>query len=174
LGSKADHSPYPYSCLKVFVHAGIDPVPVLRDGYLAVVRRDRLRNPAKVGQRIVVDPDPVRDVVAGHAFDIEIVAERQGGNKDGYGRGQTGIVTVVERQRFTGEIQFQIDAGKQLKRIGKITTIHTAAQLPWAGLGLLLPPRVALLFRRLRALSIWSCASFQTCVLLSSFILQKD
>jgi len=53
-------------CLKIPVHAGIDPVPVLRDGYLAVVRRDRLRDPAKVGQRIVVDPDPVRDVAAGH------------------------------------------------------------------------------------------------------------
>jgi len=109
---------------------GIDITRYRYDEYLAVVRRDRLRDPAKVGQRIVVDPDPVRDVAAGHAFDIEIVAERQGGNKDGYGRGQTGIVTVVERQRFTGEIQFQIDAGNALDvegNLGAVEPVRVAA-----------------------------------------------
>lgn len=34
--------------------------------------------------------------------------------KDGYRRDQTGIVTVVERQRFPGKILFQIDAGNAL------------------------------------------------------------
>jgi len=96
-------------CLKILVQAGIDPVLVFRDGYLTVVRRDCLRNPAKVGQRVVVGSDPVEDVAAGHAFNVEIVAERQCGNKDGYGHSQTGIVTVVERQCFPGKIQFQID-----------------------------------------------------------------
>ena len=61
-------------CLKVSVQRRTHPVFVLGNRYLAVIGSNRLRDTAKVVQRIVVDTEPVGNITAGHALDVEVVA----------------------------------------------------------------------------------------------------
>ncbi len=96
----------------------------------AVVGRDRLGNPAEIGNGIVVDPDPIVDVAADYSFDVEIIAERQRGHKNGYFRGQFGITPVMKAQRFPGEVQFQIHTGKPLNVEGDLGAVKPGGITP--------------------------------------------
>ena len=100
--------------LEILVEAGFDPVLVLGDSDLTVVRRNRLSDASKVGNGVVVDSKPVADVAAGHSLDVEIVAERQGGDEDGHFGSRFRIAPVMDAQRFPGKVQFQVDAGDPL------------------------------------------------------------
>ena len=110
--------------LKVLVQARIDPIFVFGNGHLAIIRRNRLCDPTKIGNGIVVHPDPVADIAAGHSLDIEIIAVRQCRHKDGYFGGHLQIAAVVNAQRLSGIIQFCIDSGKPLNVEGNLGAVE--------------------------------------------------
>ena len=60
-------------CLEVFVYGGSYPVLIFCHCHLAVVRSNGLGDSAEVSQRVIVDSQPVCDVAAGHAFDVEVI-----------------------------------------------------------------------------------------------------
>lgn len=109
--------------LEILIDAGIDPVLVLGDSDLTVVRRNRLSDASKVGNG-VVDPKPVADVAAGHSLDVEIIAERQGGDEDGHFGGRFRIAPVMDAQRFPGKVQFQVGTGDPLNVEGDLGAVQ--------------------------------------------------
>ena len=97
---KHDRSVVRRPCLEFRVQARINPILVLGNCNLAVIRRNGLRNAAEILQSVVVHANPVGDVAAGHAFNVEKIAERQGRNKDGDLRQRFRITDVTKPQGF--------------------------------------------------------------------------
>ena len=110
--------------LKLFVNARVDPILVLGNSNLTVVRGNGLRDSAKVGQCVIVDTDPVADIAIGKSLDVEVVAERERGNEDRNRSQVVRITAVVDDQRFSGVIQFCIDSGITLDMEGDILVAH--------------------------------------------------
>ena len=116
--------------LEVLVHTGVDPILVLSNRYFAVVGRNRLGNPTEIRNGVVVDPNPVADVAAGHSFDVEIIAKRQCRHEDGYSRGQIRITTVMKVQSLSRKVQFGIDAGETLNMEGNLGAVKPVGVAP--------------------------------------------
>src|SRR5699024_6983616 len=85
---------------------------------------------AKIGQRVIVDPDPVPDIAFRHAFGIKVVTISEGGDKDGDLCGLFRIPAVMQIELLTGIIQFEIDAGITLDMEGQLFGISPFAVTP--------------------------------------------
>lgn len=110
--------------LKILVDARIDPVSVFCNCHLTVVRDDGLSDAAKVGKGIVVDPDPVADIAAGHTLNVEIIAVGHGSNKDRDRDSLLWISSIMDAQRLSGEVQLQIDTGIALNVEGDLIALE--------------------------------------------------
>ena len=106
--------------LKFRIQARINPILVLSNRNLAVIRRNSLCDATEILQGIVVHADPVADIAAGHALNVEQIAERQGCNKD-RDLGQCFQITdVTKPEVFPSKIQFRINAGIALNIEGYV------------------------------------------------------
>ena len=120
--------------LEVLVHAGIDPILVFRNSYLAVIRGNRLCDSAKVRNGIVVDTDPVAYIAGYHSFCVEVITERQRSHEDGDGSQFLWVATVAKNQGLSSIIQFRIHAGIALNMKCNFCAVQpvciTPAKLP--------------------------------------------
>ena len=117
-------------CLEVFIQDRADPVFVPGNRHLAVIRGNRRSHAAKIGQRVIVYPDPVPDIAFRHAFGIKVVTISEGGDKDGDLCGLFRIPAVMQIELLTGIIQFEIDAGITLDMEGQLFGISPFAVTP--------------------------------------------
>lgn len=122
--------------LEVLVHAGTDPVFILRNSYLAVIRGNRLGDSAKISNSVIVDPDPIAYIAGYHSFCVKVIAERQCCHEDGDGGQFLWVTTVAENQVLACKIQFRIHAGITLNMKRDLCTVQpvciTPAELPVA------------------------------------------
>src|SRR5699024_11252936 len=49
--------------------------------YFAIIRGDRRCHAAKIGQSIIIDPDPVPDIAFGHSFSVKVITIGEGSDK---------------------------------------------------------------------------------------------
>ena len=78
-------------CLEIFIQDRADPVLVPGNCYFAIIRGDCRRHAAKIGQSIIVDPDPVPDIAFGHSFSVKVITVGEGSDKD---RDLCGLIRV--------------------------------------------------------------------------------
>ena len=69
-------------CLEIFIQDRADPVFIPGNCYFAIIRGDCRRHAAKIGQSIIVDPDPVPDIAFGHSLSVKIITVGEGSDKD--------------------------------------------------------------------------------------------
>lgn len=117
-------------CLEVFIQDRTDPVLVPGNRHLAVIRGNRWSHAAKIGQRVIVHPDPVPDITFRHAFGIKVVTISESSNKDGDLCGFFRIPAVMQIKLLTDVIQFEIDAGITLDVEGQLFGISPFAATP--------------------------------------------
>ena len=117
-------------CLKISIKARLDPVFVFEHRDLAVIRGDRLGNSAKVSDRIIVHPDPVAYITAGHAFNIEVITVRKGGNKNGNSRGIVRILPVMQAKGLSCVIQLKVNARMPRKVECNLFIVHPVSITP--------------------------------------------
>lgn len=77
--------------LEIFIQDRADPVLVPGNCYFAIIRGDRWSHAAKIGQSIIIDPDPVPDIAFGHSFSVKVITVGEGSDKD---RDLCGLIRV--------------------------------------------------------------------------------
>ena len=98
-------------CLEVFIQDRADPIFIPGNRHLAVIRGNRRSHAAKIGQRVIIHPDPVPDIAFGHSFSVKVITVGEGRDKDRDLCGLIWIPAVMQIKLLTGVIQFEIDAG---------------------------------------------------------------
>ena len=107
-------------CLKIFIQDRADPVLVPGNRHLTVIRGNRWSHAAKIGQRVIVDPDPVPDIAFRHAFSIKVITVSEGSDKDGDLCGLFRIPTVMQAKLLPCIVKFEIDARITLNVKGQL------------------------------------------------------
>ena len=98
-------------CLKISIQAWADPVLVPGNRHLAVIRSDRWSYAAKIGQCVIIDPDPVPDIAFRHAFSIKVITVSGGSDKDGDLCGLFRIPTVMQVKLPSCIVKFGLTPG---------------------------------------------------------------
>ena len=117
-------------CLKIFIQDRTDPVLVPGNRHLAVIRGNRRSHAAKIGQRVIVDPDPVPDIAFRNAFSIKVITVSEGSDKDGDLCGLFRVASVMQIELLSGVVQFKIDTGITLDVEGQLFGISPFAVTP--------------------------------------------
>ena len=117
-------------CLEVFIQDRADPVFVPGNRHLTVIRGNRWSHAAKIGQRVIVHPDPVPDIAFRHAFGIKVITVGKGSDKDGDFCGLFRVPSVMQIELLSGVVQFEIDAGITLDVEGQLFGISPFAVTP--------------------------------------------
>src|SRR5699024_4615315 len=107
-------------CLEIFIQDRADPVLVPGNCYFTIIRGDCRRHAAKIGQRIIADPDPVPDITFGHSLSVKVITVGEGCDKNGYLCGLFRVPAVMQIELFSRIIQFEIDAGITLDVEGQL------------------------------------------------------
>ena len=121
-------------CLEIFIQDRADPVLVPGNRYFTVVRSDSRGHAAKIGQRIIVHPDPVPDIAFGHAFGVKVITVGKGSDKDRDLCGLFRVPPIVQVKLLSCIVQFEVDTGVTLDVKGQLFGISpfavTSAVLP--------------------------------------------
>src|SRR5699024_6230055 len=98
--------------------------------YFTIIRGDRWGHAAKIGQRIIVDPNPVPDITFGHSFSVKVITVGESCDKNGYLCGLFRVPAVMQIELFSRIVQFEIDAGITLDVEGQLFGIRPFAVTP--------------------------------------------
>lgn len=79
--------------------------------YFTVVRSDSRGHAAKIGQRIIVHPDPVPDIAFGHAFGVKVITVGKGSDKNRDLCGLFRVPPIVQVKLLSCIVQFEVDTG---------------------------------------------------------------
>ena len=118
------------TCLEIFVQDRADPVFIPGNRHLTVIRRNCRGYAAKIGQRIIVYPDPVPDIAFRHVFGIKVITVGKGSDKDGDLCGLFRISAVMQIELLSGVVQLEIDAEITLDVEGQLFGIGPFAITP--------------------------------------------
>ena len=117
-------------CLEIFIQDRADPVLVPGNCYFAIIRGDRWCHAAKIGQSIIIDPDPVPDIAFGHSFSVKVITVGEGSDKDRDLCGLIRVPAVMQIELLPHIVQFDIDTGITLDVEGQLFGISPFAVTP--------------------------------------------
>ena len=117
-------------CLEIFIQDRADPVLIPGNRHLTVIRRNCRSHAAKIGQSVIIYPDPVPDITFRHAFGIKVITVGEGCNKDGDLCGLFRVPAVMQIELLSCIIQLEIDTGITLDVEGQLFGISPFAVTP--------------------------------------------
>ena len=117
-------------CLEIFIQTGLIQSLFRATATLQLSRGNRRRHAAKIGQSIIIDPDPVPDIAFGHSFSVKIITVGEGSDKDRNLCGLIRVPAVMQIELLPRIVQLEIDTGITLDVEGQLFGISPFAVTP--------------------------------------------
>src|SRR5699024_9385929 len=114
----------------IFIRDRAAPDFVPGHRYCAIIRGDRRPHAAKIGQSIIVHPDPVPDIAFGHSLSVKIITVGEGSDKDRDLCGLIRVPAVMQIELLPRIVQLEIDTGITLDVEGQLFGISPFAVTP--------------------------------------------